>query len=157
MGAGSNIGFNTWTDTRPDLEQIVARAEGCGRIYNNSLFHVTEAIAPVFDGAYGTLTFEKVCDLNGDYEISGDANGCSCVKFERAGQDISHLKLKVASFASIDKSKKYKILDAPNGYGNGSGGSNRFDTSALPGTYAVKYTDTAAYLYFVRGMTLKIR
>ena len=157
MGAGSNIGFNTWTDTRPDLEQIVARAEGCGRIYNNSLFHVTEAIAPVFDGAYGTLTFEKVCDLNGDYEISGDANGCSCVKFERAGQDISHLKLKVASFASIDKSKKYKILDAPNGYGNGSGGSNRFDTSALPGTYAVKYTDTAAYLYFVRGTSFTIR
>lgn len=150
----TSIGFNTWADDKPDLAQTVARVEGCGRIYNNSLFRVSQAISPVYEGEYGTLTFEKPCSLNGDYEITGDANGCGCLKFEQAGQSISGLTLKVVDISAFSKTapkSRYKILDAPNGY------SGTFALGNVSGPWAVKYTPTAAYLHYMRGTSFTIR
>ena len=159
MGAGTTVGFNVW-DTYEDVAQTVARVEGCGRIFRNSLFTVTEAVAPVFDGVYGTLTFEKACSLNGDYGIVGDANGCSCLYLEAgsndypAKQDISGLTLKVADISAFDKmapKSRYKILDAPYGY------TGTFDLGNVAAPWKVEYTSTAAYLHYVRGTSFTIR
>lgn len=159
MGPDTSIGFNVWTSYE-DLPQTVARVEGCGRIFRNSLLAVTEAVAPVFDGAYGTLTLEKACALNGDYEITGDVNGCSCIKLEAGSsayptkQDISGLTLKVADISAFDKlapKSRYKILDAPNGY------SGEFNLGNVAAPWAVEYTPTAAYLYYVRGTMFTVR
>ena len=159
MGSDTSIGFNVWTNYE-DVAQTVARVESCGRIFRNSLLTVTEAVAPVFDGVYGTLTFEKACSLNGDYEITGDANGCSCIKLESGSsadptkQDISGLTLKVADFSALDKKarkSKYKILDAPYGY------EGRFNLGNVADSWAVEYKNNAAYLYYVRGTIFSIR
>ena len=159
MGANTSIGFNVWTNYQ-DLAQTVARVEGRGRVFRNSLLTVTEAIAPVFDGAYGTLTFEKACSLNGDYEITGDANGCSCLNLEAgsnaypAKQDISGLTLKVADISAFDKmapKSRYKILDAPNGY------TGTFNLGNVAAPWEVVYSPTNACLHYVRGTKMIVR
>ena len=141
------------------MAQTVARLEGCGRVFRNSLLTVTEAVAPVFDGAYGTLTFEKACSLNCDYEIVGDANGCSRIKLEAGSndyptkQDISGLTLKVADLSAFDKKapkSRYKILDAPYGY------EGKFDESELTDCWRVVYASNAAYLS-CKGTTIILR
>lgn len=150
----TNIGFNTWADPRTDVEQTVARVEGGGRIYNNSQFAVTEAVAPVYDGVPCTLTFEKPCALAGDYEITGNVDTCSCLLPEQAGQDISGLTLKVVDFATFDKnagSTFYKILDAPKGY------KGEFKPGNVTGAWSVKYTATAAYLSYANGTLISLR
>jgi len=156
MGSDTSIGFNVWTNYE-DLAQTVARVESCGRIFRNSLLTVTEAVAPVFDGVYGTLTFEKACSLNGDYEITGDANGCSCIKLESGSsadptkQDISGLTLKVANISAFNRKTKYKILDAPYGY------EGKFNLGNVPAPWGVVYTANAAYLKYIKGTTLTLR
>ena len=159
MGSDTSIGFNVWTNYE-DVAQTVARVEGCGRVFRNSLLTVTEAVAPVFDGVYGTLTFEKACSLNGDYEITGDANGCSCIKLESGSsadptkQDISGLTLKVADLSALDKEarkSRYKILDAPYGY------TGTFNLGNVADPWAVEYKNNAAYLYYARGTFFSIR
>ena len=158
IGAGCMAGFNEWIGGRADLAQTVARVEGHGRVFNNSKFAVTGAVAPVFDRAYGTLSFEKVMPksaLTCDLEITGDANGCGCVKFEKTGQDISGLTLKIADFSALDKAaprNRYKILDAPNGY---TGVFAR--SSGWSSEWEVKYTSTAAYVCFKPGLVITIR
>ncbi|MBR2837311.1 MAG: hypothetical protein IKE55_00855 [Kiritimatiellae bacterium] len=159
LGADTTIGFNVW-DTYEDVAQTVARVEGCGKVFRNSRFVVTEAIAPVFDGAYGTLTLEKACSLNCDYEITGDAEGCSRLYLE-AGysthpekQDISGMTLKVADLSAFDRNArkgKYKILEAPYGY------EGRFNLGNVDEEWTVSYTATAAYLHFRHGSVLTIR
>ena len=161
MGTNTTFGISDWDNDHPnDLAQTIARVEGCGRVFRNSLLTVTEAVAPVFDGVYGTLTFEKACPLNGDYEITGDANGCSCIRLESGSsasptkQDISGLTLKVVDFSALDKTarkSKYKILDAPYGY------EGRFNLGNVADPWAVEYRDNAAYLYYARGTFFSIR
>ena len=159
MGTNTTLGFNIW-EPYEDVSQTVVRVEGCGRIFRNSLLAVTEAVAPVFDGAYGTLTFEKACSLNGDYEITGDANGCSCIKLEAGSrdyptkQDISSLTLKVADLSAFDKmapKSRYKILDAPNGY------TGTFNLGNVVAPWEVVYTPTNACLHYVRGTKMIVR
>ena len=114
----------------------------------------------MFDGVYGTLTFEKACSLNCDYGIVGDANGCSCLYLEAGSsnyptkQDISGLTLKVADISAFDKmapKSRYKILDAPYGY------TGTFDLGNVAAPWDVEYTPTAAYLHYVRGAKVSIR
>ena len=159
MGTGTTIGFNVWS-TYEDVPQTVSRLESCGRVFRNSLLNVTEAIATVFDGVYGTLTFEKACSLNCDYEITGNTNGCSCLYLEAgsnaypAKQDISGLTLKVADISAFDKmapKSRYKILDAPNGY------IGTFNLGNVAEPWEVVYTQTAAYLHYMRGTLIMIR
>ncbi len=160
VGANAEIGFNRWDDAPAyvDTTQTVARVEGHGRVFNNSQFHVTGAVAPVFDGQYGTLTFHKPCDLHGDLEITGDANGCGCVAFEAndyGKPDLSNLTLKVMGLASFDRSPEkenlYKILDAPNGY------TGEFLLASSIKPWKVVYKENGVYLRPTWGLTVILR
>ena len=158
LGPGTRAGFSDWVGSsdaeRTDQMQKVARVEGCGRVFYNSLLTVTNAVAPVFDGAYGTLSFQKACSLSGDYELTGDRNGCGCLKFESVGQNISGLALKVADFTALNEDAHvdfYKILDAPNGY------TGKFADGNLSGPWHVQYTSTAAYLFCQKGTVITFR
>ena len=154
IGPGAQAGFSDWAATPSDLAQTIARLEGTGRVVSNSLLVVTGAVAPIFDGAYGTLAIEKPCSLSGDYEVAGDANGCGCLKLEASGQDISGLALKVADFEALNEDARvdfYKILDAPNGY------SGQFASGNLFGPWHVRHTSTAAYLFCQKGTAITLR
>ena len=154
IGPGMTVGFaSEWNDST-HIDQTVARVEGVGTVWHNSKLVVTDGISPVFTNAYGTLTFNSLCSISGDYEIVGDANGCGCVKFNKK-QDISNLKLKIAAGATLDASKAkgtyYKIVDAPNGY------AGTFAVGNLPDQWGVKYTSTAAYITYKKGTVLIFR
>ena len=152
-------GFSDWAsgNARQDLAQTVSRVEGTGKVIYNSLLTVTDAVAPVFDGAYGTLAFQKAMPQSAftcDLEISGDASGCGCVKFETVGQSIAGLTLKVSTIAAFDKDKGktfYKIVDAPNGF------SGEFASTNLPDHWRVTYSSTAAYLAPINPFMMIVR
>ena len=79
--------------------------------------------------------------------------GCSCLKVA-AGQVISDLKVKIMNASALDKNadrNAYKILDAPAGY------AGRFDDSALPAGWGLKYAADGVYLRFNKGLMLIIR
>ena len=164
VGPGCQAGFNTWAGSAgsaereaSDLQQTVARVEGTGKLIYNSLLTVTGGISPFFDGTYGTLTFSKsgTTFSGATYDIVADANGCGCVKFESAGQDISGLTLNVANFAVLDKDAPrgtYKILDAPKGYVGTFAKSDTWSDE-----WDVRYTDTAAYLRLKRGLVISLK
>ena len=142
LGTGTNVGFHdTFDSSGSELAQTVSRVEGVGSVVNNSLLTVTDGVAPVFDGTYGTLSFENPCSLSGNYTIVSDGNGCGRLKFEHSGQDISGLTLAVdASTLNRDApSGTYQILEAPYGY------TGRF---TVPEPWGVRYTATAAYLQY---------
>ena len=144
VGPGTTADFSSQTATPVDRAQTVARLEGRGTIANNSNLTVTGAVAPVFDGTYGTLTLNKPCSLSGDLEIRGDANGCGCVKFAAAGQSIASLSLKVDDISPFAKKHPrgfYKIVDAPNGYS-----SARFASVNLPDNWQVRYENDGIYI-----------
>ena len=132
-------------------EQWISRVEGSGALKYMTQCHVTNSIAPSVDG---TIKFESRCDLSGDYEVVGNASGCSRLQVA-AGQDISGLTLKVADFSTFDKDAakdQYPILSAPNGYAG---------TFVLPegwsSDWRVKYTTTAAYIKPKTGTVISVR
>jgi hypothetical protein len=132
-------------------EQWIGRVEGNGALKYMTQSHVTNSIAPSVDG---TIKFESRCDLRGDFEVSGNAAGCSCLQVA-AGQDISGLTLKVEDFSTFNgkaSREHYQILSAPDGYTG---------TFALPAGWAddwkVIYTDTGAYLWAKRPLIIVIR
>ena len=90
------------------------------------------------------------CSLSGDYEVTIGAEGadCSCLKVA-AGQDISGLKVKVMNPETLDRETSYKILD--------SGYDKKFDESALPAGWGLKYAADGVYLRFNKGLMLIIR
>lgn len=155
LPAGTSLQLGPGTQAEfGDMAQTVARLEGAGRVVSNALLAVTGAVAPVFDGAYGTLALEKPCSLSGNFELAGDANGCGRLKLEAAGQDISGLALKVADFAALnDKARGdfYQILDAPSGY------IGQFAAGNVAAPWHVRYTATAAYLFCQKGTVLVFR
>ena len=136
IGPGITVGFASGWNDSTHIDQTVARVEGVGTVWHNSKLVVTDGISPVFTNAYGTLTFNSLCSISGDYEIVGDTNGCGCVRFNKK-QGISNLKLKIAAGATLDASKArgtyYKIVDAPNGF------TGTFDASCLPSDWYVRY------------------
>ena len=160
IGPGCNAAFNEYRGAAGsaereagDLAQTVARVEGTGRLFHASLLSVTDAIAPVFDGIYGTLSFRKACSLAPNLEITGDANGCGCVKFESAGQSIAGLSLK-ADTTGLSKEKGakfYKIVDAPNGY------TGTFASTNLPENWRVVYESNAVYLAPIKAFVMVVR
>ena len=132
-------------------EQWIGRVEGNGALKYMTQSHVTNSIAPSVDG---TIKFESRCDLRGDFEVSGNAAGCSRLQVA-AGQDISGLTLKVEDFSTFNgkaSREHYQILSAPDGYTG---------TFALPAGWAddwkVIYTDTGAYLWAKRPLIIVIR
>lgn len=160
IGPGCQAGFNLWKGAAGsaereagDLALTTARLEGAGYLFYNSRLNVTEAIAPVFDGAYGTLSFEKPFASNCDLEITGDANGCGRVEFKRAGQSLAGLSLKVdtTGLSNEKGAKFYKIVDAPNGY------TGTFASTNLPENWRVVYESNAVYLAPVNAFVMVVR
>ena len=169
IGPGCQAAFSSYAGgsgsqerENADLEQTIARLEGCGKVIYNSKLTVTGAVAPVFDGVYGTLVLEKPCKLNCDYEIAGDANGCSCLELNNSRQNLSGLeppsiaglKLKLVDGTTLNKhaaKTTYKILNAQHGF------TGKFDESALPSGWTGKYENNAAYLCYEHGLMLIVR
>lgn len=126
----------------------LARVEGSGSITHSANLHVSGAIAP---NAGGAIRFENVCDLSGDLEIAGDEVQCGCIRFDSAGQSISGLRLTISDVDALDRDMQYKVLDAPNGY------TGKFDASALPSGWKVKYMSDGAALHRSKGMAIIVR
>ena len=154
--AGGQVTFSTY-DTGGDAArstrtaQTVSRIEGSGIVHCCSGLTVANGLAA---GSGGVLDFIEVCSLSGVYSVSGDAQGCGCLKFRKSGQSISGLTLNVADISAFDKDAArgtYKILDAPNGY------TGEFAIGNLPDLWRVKYTSTAAYISYKKGMVLIIK
>ena len=131
--------------------QWIGRVEGSGALKYMTQSHVTNSIAPAVDG---TIRFESRCDLRGDYEVVGNASGCSCLEVA-AGQDISGLTLKVADFRTFGKSAddgKYKILDAPGGF------TGEFQIPAgWPKDWRVRYASDGACILQLKPLVISLR
>ena len=132
-------------------EQWISRVEGSGALKYMTQSHVTNSIAPSVDG---TIKFESRCDISGDYEVVGNANGCSCLQVA-SGQSISNLTLRVNNFSTFDRSASndyYQILSAPNGF------TGKFTLPAeWPDDWGVKYTTTDAYLFAKKPLFIIIQ
>ena len=156
IGPHTQIGFNSSWSSGHDLDQTVARVEGVGNVVYCTKLVVTNGIAAVFDGEYGTLTFGNTCSLAGDYTIVGNTNGCGCVKFNQ-NQDVSNLSLAFADVEKMDshaRSDHYKIVDAPNGI------TGTFGLAAdWPRGWAVKYASDrkSVYVYHQNGTQIIVR
>ncbi len=156
IGPHTQIGFNSSWSSGHDLDQTVARVEGVGNVVYCTKLVVTNGIAAVFDGTYGTLTFGNVCSLAGDYVIVGNTNGCGCVKFNQ-NQDVSNLSLRFADVEKLDahaRSDHYKIVDAPNGITGTFGLAPDW-----PMNWLVKYTSDlkSVYVYHQNGTQIIMR
>ncbi len=141
--------YETETPARSTVQNI-GRVEGSGALDNMTASSVTGAIAPEADG---TIEFQTLCALAGNYEIAADADGCSCLKVA-AGQDISGLAVTLSNPEALDPDAErdaYKILDAPNGY------AGKFDASALPEMWHLRHTSNAAYLTYRVPFVMVIR
>jgi len=154
LGGGDDTRFTASTydseSPRRSTVQFIGRVEGSGELDDMTESSVTDAIAPAADG---TIEFQSLCSLSGDYEVTVGENGCSCLKVV-AGQDISGLKVKVMNASALDKNadrNAYKILDAPNGC------EGSFDVSELPGEWGVRYTSDGAYIRYIKGMSFILR
>ena len=156
IGPHTQVGFNSSWSSGHDLDQTVARVEGVGNVVYCTKLVVTNGIAAVFDGEYGTLTFGNTCSLAGDYTIVGNTNGCGCVKFNQ-NQDVSNLSLAFADVEKMDshaRSSHYKIVDAPNGI------TGTFALAAdWPMNWSVKYASDrkSVYVYHQNGTQIIVR
>ena len=148
--ADAYVDGGTFDSSHPYSEQWIGRLEGLGQVKWCANMHITNSVAPAVNG---TIDIQKACDLRGDYEITGDANGCGCIKVAE-GQDISGLTLKVLDITAFNRDAvhaAYMILDAPNGY------ANKFAAGNLAEPWYVKYTDTAAYIVCKKGFVFCVR
>ena len=162
---GGHISFSKYDTsdhhTYTHVAQTLHRIEGNGTVEYCRNLHVTNSVAP---GASGTLTFEYPANLNGDFEVCGDANGCGKLYFERETQDISGLTLKVVDFSALDPERGaakagatgYQILSIRT-----SGGASYIGKFKLPADWPsdwnIKYTASGAYLQYVKGFVLIVR
>lgn len=131
--------------------QWIGRVEGDGTFKYMTQSHVTNSIAPSVDG---TIKFESRCDLSGDYEVVGDASGCSCLQVA-ANQSISNLTLKVADFSTFDRKAAkdaYQILAAPDGYTGAFVIPENWSKEWL-----VKYAATGVYVKPNNGLVISVR
>ncbi|MCR5752801.1 MAG: hypothetical protein K6G91_12670 [Kiritimatiellae bacterium] len=155
LGGGVNPYIDAWTFENASparaTEQWLSRVEGTGSINNCTKLHVTNSIAPAVDGR---LSFDTRCDLRGNLEISGNANGCGCMEIA-AGQNISGLTLNVCDISTFNKDAPrdtYKVLDAPDGYTG-----EKFAADNLGEQWRVKYTETGAFICRRKGLAVILR
>ena len=152
LANGARVDCYTFDQETPSRSTTnwVSRVEGDGTMEFSSQLHVTNSIAP---STSGTIRFTHVCDLRGDLEIATDAEGCGKVKFDAAGQSIAGLSLKLAAGATLDSTKRYQVVDAPNGLADGS----RFASAELPTAWEVRYTSTGVELRHIDATVLIFR
>ena len=152
-GANNNWLLHTQT------EQTHVRIEGNGQLSYCKNLHVTQAVAPSVDGR---LLFDWACDLRGDLEIEGDANGCGKIAWTRDTMDLSKLTLKIKDFSAFDPDKAYKSAADTGVYAlfscNAGGYSGRLALpSDWPSNWEVKYSPSGAYLRYLKGTMWVIR
>ncbi len=147
-GEDTRLTASTYDSENPRRPTVlsIARVEGSGELDGMT----ASSVGGVAPSADGTITFMTTCSLSGDYEVTIGAEGadCSCLKVA-AGQDISGLKVKVMNPETLDRETSYKILD--------SGYDKKFDESALPAGWGLKYAADGVYLRFNKGLMLIIR
>ncbi|MBR2838789.1 MAG: autotransporter-associated beta strand repeat-containing protein [Kiritimatiellae bacterium] len=147
--------WETYTHT----EQTFRRIEGNGRVSYSKNVHVTESVAPSKDGQ---IYFEWACDLNGDLEIEGDANGCGRIVWPRFVLNLSKLTLRVKDFSAFDTGKA-KLKDGTTGYRILECASGGLHTGTLnlpadwPREWQVKYTQNGAYLRYSTGTMVVVK
>lgn len=151
-GEGTKFTAYTYETENPARRTIqnIGRVEGSGVLDDMTASSVTGAIAPDADG---TIEFQTLCALSGDYEVTADANGCACLKVA-AGQDISGLAVKLVNVAALNPdaaSNTYKILDAPDGY------VGTFNEAAMPEKWHIRHTKDAAYLTYTKAFVMILR
>ena len=159
IAAFSMYDSSSW-ENYTHTEQTFKRIEGNGRLNYSKNVHVTESVAP---SANGHIYFEWACDLNGDLEIEGDANGCGRIVWPRFTMDLSKLTLKVKDFSKFDPEKAkfdsstgtgyYRILECPNGLYTGKLNL----PSDWPANWEVKYTANGAYLRYMSATVILLR
>ena len=150
----------SWTNYT-HTAQTFKRIEGNGTVGYSRNVHVTEAVAPSVNGQ---IYFEWACDINGDFEIQGNAEGCSKIYSQRDTLDLTKLTLKVADFSAFDKGKAKFNSSTGTGYyqilkvASAAGYSGTFNLPAdWPSNWEVKYTETGAYLRYLNGTKFVIR
>ena len=147
---GGDAKFTAWTyETENPARatvQTISRVEGSGALDNMTASSVG-GIAP---SVGGTIEFQTTCALSGALEITIGEGVASALKVA-AGQDISGLAVKVLNPALLDKETSYKILDAADGY------TGRFDDSAMPGDWGLKYAADGVYLSYIQGLLIILR
>ena len=141
-------------------EQTFKRIEGNGTVGYSRNVHVTESVAPSVNGR---IYFEWACDINGDFEIQGNAEGCSKINSQRDTLDLTKLTLKVADFSTFDKEKAKFNASTGTGYYrilvcNAGGYSGTFNLPAdWPSNWKVKYSSSGAYLCYTKGAKIVVR
>lgn len=155
--AEGKVIVEAWT-RHTHAAQTLKRIEGAGRVSYSSKVHVTESVAPSVDGL---IIFEWACDLNGNLEIAGDANGCGRIAWDRDVMDLTKLTLKVKDFSTFDK-EKAKLINGTTGYRLLECPANLY-TGKLklpadwPSNWEVRYTANGAYLRYLKGAQFVIR
>ena len=147
--------------TRTHTTQTLPRVEGNGTVSYSKNVHVTNSIAPSVNGK---IELEWACDLRGDYEICGNADGCSMINNQRDTLDISNLTLKVADFSTFDASKAKFNASTGTGYyqilkvNSGASYTGTFNLPAdWPKDWKVEYTSNGAYLHCLKGTLVILR
>jgi hypothetical protein len=154
LGGGADTRFVacTYDSETPQRETVqrLARVEGSGELDYMTASSVTGAVAPSADG---TLTFMTSVSLSGDYEVTVRESGCGLLVLKGENQSVAGLKVKVANAAALDKKASrntYKILEAPNGF------TGKFDESALPKDWDLRYARDGVYLHHNKGTVITI-
>ena len=149
--------WETYTHT----EQTFKRIEGNGRINYSKNVRVTESIAPSVNGQ---IHFEWACDINGDFEIQGNAEGCGKIYSQRDTLDLTKLTLKVADFSTFDAGKAKFSASMGAGYyqilkvASAASYSGKFNLPAdWPKEWLVEYSATGAYLHCLKGTLVILR
>ena len=162
---GGNAAFSHYDSSNwqnyTHTAQTFTRIEGNGTVGYSRNVHVTEAVAPSVNGQ---IYFEWACDINGDFEIQGNAEGCSKIYSQRDTLDLTKLTLKVADFSTFDKEKaKYDSSIGTNCYqilkvASAAGYSGAFNLPAdWPSNWEVKYSSSGAYLRYTKGAKIVVR
>lgn len=147
-GEGTRLTASTYDTETPRRSTVlqIARVEGSGELDDME----ASTIGCLAPSAGGTIELQSASMLSGDYEVAIGDGVASTLKVAE-GQDVSGLAVKVANASSLDREVSYKILDAPDGY------TGKFDDSALPAGWGLKYTGDGAWLYHLNGLLLIVR
>lgn len=150
LSGGADLQCNTYNSESPARHTTnwVARIEGYGNLNSISNFHVTDGVAPSIGQSIG---FAQVCDLRGDFEISGNATTCGSLWLNVAGQDISGLRPKLMNADALDKNMKYTVIRSPHGH------DGTLDESGLPGGWHFEDDGANVVLRYSSPFTMVVR
>ena len=147
LSGGADLQCNTYNSESPARQTTnwVARIEGYGNLNSISNLHITDGVAPSIGQSIG---FAQVCDLRGDFEISGNATTCGSLWLNVAGQDISGLRPKMMNADAFDRHRKYTVIRSPHGH------DGTLDESGLPGGWHFEDDGSTVVLRYSAPFTM---